>query len=408
MAGFLISIDLPPYCEKTAVMRAKLALFYAILLIFIPVTASASLDGKEDFSVPRIMAISSLEQMGNGPWANGSGYLYSPRIVFSAGHIKDNAEFSQLYVSQLNQELKESMQSVKVIKKYFPSTYSNKNFKDDFAILILEKPIAELDKAPLITPELLAKAIAAKTPMKITGYGIYQDICAARNVSSPCKFNGEITSLVPRSIEMTPWTASEMKSKYGRSDEEINDHIFLTGPYKSGACGGDSGGSTTVLIDGTSYYVGTTPSGHWNAFSCGQAGGAVGDTIGYTAPIFKFLEMIAEAERYIAENPYIAPAPLPTASASTAPTALPTASASTATSKPFIAAQYQYIYKLAQQWAKASKPSDTGMKQCSTARDKGVISKNGKAAAVGAQNKNLRTDLKKTSGFKACLAGFNS
>jgi hypothetical protein len=354
----------------------------------VPSIASASYNGKEDFSEPRIVALSSLEKVGSGPWANGSGYLYSPRIVFSAGHIKDNAEFSQLYVSQLNQELTEGMQSIKVIKKFFPSTYSNKNFKDDFAILILDKPFALSGAAPLITPELLTKAIAAKTPMKITGYGIYQDICAIRNVPSPCKFNGEITSSVPRSIEMSPWTASEIKSKYGRSDDGINDHIFLTGPYKSGGCGGDSGGSTTVLIDGISYYVGTTPSGHWNAFACGQAGGALGDTIGYTAPVFKFLEMITEAEKYVAEHPYVVPS---ISKATATPTASP----------------YQYILKLAQGWAKTSRTSDTALKQCSCARDKGVVYKNGKATSIGATNRNLRRDLKRSPGFNACLAGFS-
>jgi hypothetical protein len=376
-------------------MRAKISFLVVLSIILIPATASASLDGKPDFTEPRIMALSSSEKVGSGPWANGSGYLYSPRIVFSAGHIKDNAEFAQLYVSQLNQELTERMQSVKVIKKFFPSTYSKKNFKDDFAILILEKPFALLETAPLITPELLAQAIATRSPMKIMGYGIYQDICALRKVSSPCKFNGEITSSVPRSIEMSPWTASEIKSKYGRSDDEINDHVFLTGPYKSGGCGGDSGGSTTVSINGTSYYVGTTPSGHWNAFSCGQADGAFGDTIGYTAPVFKFLGMIAEAEKYVAEHPYVAPAISPKAS--------PTPEASAAPK----ATQYQYIFILAQQWAKTSRASDTALKQCSSARDKGVINKNGKATLIGATSTNLRRDLKRYPGFNACLAGFS-
>jgi hypothetical protein len=376
-------------------MKAKISFLLALSIISIPATASASLDGKPDFSEPRIMALSSSEKVGSSPWANGSGYLYSPRIVFSAGHIKDNAEFAQLYVSQLNQEVTEGMQSVKVIKKFFPSTYSNKNFKDDFAILILEKPFALLETAPLITPDLLAKAIAARAPMKITGYGIYQDICAIRKVTSPCKFNGEITSSVPRSIEMSPWTASEMKSKYGRSDDEINDHVFLTGPYKSGACGGDSGGSTTVSIDGTTYYVGTTPSGHWNAFSCGQAGGAVGDTIGYTAPVFKFLGMIAEAEKFVAQHPYVAPAISPKASSTPKVNAAPKVS------------PYQYILTLAKQWAKTSRASDTALKQCSSARDKGVIYKNGKATPIGATNTSLRRDLKRYPGFNACLAGFS-
>jgi hypothetical protein len=359
-------------------------------MILIPATASASLNGKEDFSEPRIVAISLSSSVGSSPWANGSGYLYSPRIVFSAGHIKDNDEYSQIYVSQPNQKLKQGMQVAKVIKKYFPATYKKKIYRDDFAILVLEKPLADVKKAPLITPELLSQAISSKIPMKNIGFGAYQDVCLEMKVKAPCQFGSDRTSLVPRSIEVMPWNASEIKSKYGRYDEEVSDHLFLTGPYKSGGCPGDSGGSTNVSIGGISYYVGTSASGFWNAYACGQSGGEVGDTIGYTAPVFKFLEMIAEAERYVAEHPFV-PAKATVAAKPTTPN---------------VSSQYQYILKLSQSWARFSKPADTALKQCTSARDKGVINKNGKAVSIGTANANLARDLKRYPGFNACLAGF--
>jgi secreted trypsin-like serine protease len=233
--------------------------------------------------------------------------LYSSRIVFTAGHLKDNNEFSQLYVSPPNQKLRAGLQAVRVIKKYFPSTYRTKVFKDDFAILILEKPLAQVKTAPLISAEQLAEAIVAKLPMKTIGFGAYQDMCVKMKSKPPCQSSNGNSSLVPRSIAMTPWSADEVKDKYNSYQADLADHLFLTAPYKGGPCGGDSGGPTTVSMKGVNYYVATVATGFWNAYACGQSGGNVGDTLGYTAPVYKFLDLIAKAEKYVAEHPYSPP-----------------------------------------------------------------------------------------------------
>jgi hypothetical protein len=370
----------------------KRAILVAIALILIPTPSSASLNGKEDYSEPRIVAMSMSSSINGSPWANGSGYLYSPRIVFAAGHIKDNNEFKQFYVSQPNQKLKSGMPVVKVIKMFFPNTYDMKIHKDDFAILILEKPLVTVGVPTLINEELLAQAIAAKIPMKSLGFGAYQDVCAELKVPAPCEFGSDRTSLVPRSIEMTPWSSLEIKDKFGRYDTEVADHLFLTTPYKGGPCGGDSGGSTTVSIDGKNYYVGTVASGHWNAYACGQSGGSqVGDTIGFTAPVYKFLDLIKVAEEYVAQHPY-SPAKVVPAPKKSTPTK--------------VVNRYQYIIKFAKGWAKFSTASDTALIQCKSARDKGVVIKQGKPVPIGKESKAIRRDLNTYPGFKACLDGF--
>jgi hypothetical protein len=373
-------------------MRQRIAILLSIITLVFPNSASASLNGKEDYSEPRIVAISLSEIIGSGPWANYSGYLYSPRIVFSAGHMKNHDEFSQFYVSHPNQKLKVGMETIKSVKVLFPATYKTKIDSDDFSIIILERPLAEIAKAPLISRELLAQAISAKTSMKVTGFGVYQDICEEQKEKAPCQFKGDRTSLVPRSSEMMPWSASEIKEKYNRYQEEVADHLFMTSAYKGGPCGGDSGGSTTVAINGINYYVGTVPSGFWNAYACGQSDGSVGDTLGYTAPVYKFLDLIAVAEKYVADHPYVASQAAPT------PKSSPIGSVS--------GSEYLYIRKLAITWSAASKPSDGAQKQCAAARDKGFIYKNGKVTSLGDKAPILRRDLKTSQGFKACLAGF--
>ena len=372
-------------------MRIRTAIAGVVILALLPSAASASLNGKEDYTVPRIMAVSLDSTIGAGPWANGSGYLYSPRIIFSAGHMKDQGKSAQFYVSQPNQRLVKGMHTVKALKVFYPDTYNNKSFADDFSIIVLESPLAEVEKAPLITPDLLTRAITEKIPMKITGYGVYQDKCLLlKQTTAPCNGIGDTTSLFPRSSTMTPWSALEIKEKFNSYSEELADHLFMMAPYKGGPCGGDSGGSTTVLIDGINYYVGTVPSGFWNAYACGQSGGrSERDTLGYTAPVYKFLDLIATAERYAAEHPY--------AKAAAKPSPSPIATTN----------KFQYIVDLAKVWAAGSSKSDTALKQCTSARDAGLIYKNGKAGKLTMRAADLRRDLKTYPGFKACLDGFN-
>ena len=383
-------IDQTAVQGKTLIMRIKAAISTFAILVLLPSIASASLPGKEDFSEPRVVAVSLDSTIGLGPWANASGYLYSSRIVFSAGHLKDHTDSQQFFVAAPNSKLKNGIDVVSVEKVLYPNTYKTKVYKDDFAILILEKPLVQLSNAPLITPELLAQAIADKAVMKVFGYGMYEDNCLKVKKSPPCQSDTDRTSLVPRSTTMTPWNAAEIQSKFNAYSEEIADHLYLTAPYKGGPCGGDSGGPTTVNLNGINFYVGTVPSGFWNAYACGQSPGSSDrETLGYTAPVYKFLDLIAEAEKYVAEHPYLKPAPKP--------------SPSIVVSKN----KYQYISDLAKAWAAGSTNGESALKQCTSARDTGLVYKKGKATALGSKAAELRRDLKTYPGFKACLDGFN-
>ena len=371
-------------------MRIRSVVAGVAILLLLPTMAYASLPGKEDFSEPRVVAVSLDSTIGLGPWANASGYLYSSRIVFSAGHLKDHTDSQQFYVAAPNSKLKNGAEVVAVEKVLYPDTYKTKIYKDDFAIFILEKPLASVSLARLITPELLAQAIADKAVMKVFGYGMYEDNCLKVKKSPPCQSDTDRTSLVPRSTTMTPWNAAEIQIKFNAYSEEIADHLYLTAPYKGGPCGGDSGGPTTVNLNGMSYYVGTVPSGFWNAYACGQSGGSADrDTLGYTAPVYKFLDLIAEAEKYVAEHPYVKPTAKP--------------SPATVVTKN----KYQYIADLAKRWAAGSAKSDSALKQCKSARDAGLIYKKGKAVTLGSKAAEIRRDLKTYPGFKACLDGFS-
>jgi len=284
-------------------MKRLLALVLIVPLLLAPLQASASLNGKVDFSEPRIVAVIAGRDGNYALSANASGYLFSPRIVFSAGHLKDNPSNKEFYVSEPNRELKAGINVVKVQKVFYPKTYKSKVYRDDFSIMVLEKAIARVSSAPLISENLLLKAMNERLPMKITGYGVYQDICKLQNKSAPCRTNNDVTSKKPRSIMMDPYSADEIKEKFGPFDEQIADHLFLVTKPTQGPCPGDSGGSTTVAIDGISYYVGTVPAGFWSSYTCGYDTPTGGETIGYTAPVYKFLNLLREAESYAKLHP---------------------------------------------------------------------------------------------------------
>lgn len=372
----------------------KRALIISVLLILelFPINATASLNGKEDYSETRIVAASANSNIGFKGWVNYSGFLYSPRIVFTAGHLQEHDLIGPYFVVGPNKEISNGMSAVKVAKILIPTSYKTKIYANDFAIMILEKPLADVKTAPLITPELLSKAISAKTQMTITGYGAFQDVCALIKETSPCRFGSEWTSKAPRSIKMTPSSSTEIQDQFHQYDPEIADHLFFTGPYKSGPCGGDSGGPTTVLVDNIKYYVGTVPTGFWNAYACGQSPGYEGETLGWTAPVYKFLDLITEAEKYVTEHPYVEASPSP--------------SASIAQSTKGPNTDYRYLTELAKVWAKYSRAVDTGKKQCTSARDYGTILKSGRATSLGVKEKSIRQDLITSAGFQACLNGF--
>ena len=373
-------------------MRFRFLGLLLISLFLNATSASATFNGIEDFSETRTVAASANSNIGVNGWVNYSGFLYSPRIVFTAGHLQDHDLTGPYFVVGPNKEISNGMKAVKVAKILIPSSYKTKIYANDFAIMILEKPLADVKTAPLITPDLLSKAVSAKTQMTITGYGAFQDVCALMKVTSPCRFGSEWTSKVPRSIEMTPSNSTEIQEKFHQYDPAIADHLFFTGPYRSGPCGGDSGGPTTVLIDNIKYYVGTVPTGFWNAFACGQSPGYEGETLGWTAPVYKFLDLIAEAEKYVSEHPYVESSP------STSGSITPNTKRSNI--------DYRYLTDLAKGWAKSSRVVDTGKKQCTSARDYGIILKGGKATSLGVKEKSIRLDLITSAGFQACLNGF--
>lgn len=284
-------------------MRRAIVLCAVALIAITAPTAQGSMNSKIDFSNPRIAAVFVGSKENHTAVANASAYFYSPRIVFSAGHLDSTARFSTLYVGQPNKKLSQSMKYAKVIKTYFPKSFDKSAYSDDFAIFVLDKPLLNLGKADLITEEKLQRIITEKIPVKILGYGVYKDACKLFNQKPRCNVDGAGTSATPRSIVMKPVSYSSLKTTFGDLPNlsKVKDHLFVESDFYTGPCPGDSGGSSTATLDGVNYYLGTTPAGFWGGYSCGQTS-EKSDTLAYSAPVYKFLDLIKQAEKFVASS----------------------------------------------------------------------------------------------------------
>ena len=308
--------------KNISVVAVAMFLFFEV---FSPANLSAAQNGTIDYSHSRILAIGFSSKTAPEPVANGSGYLYAPRIVLTAGHFQEWPKDAKIFAFQNNSQLTSKTAYSQVIKAFYPDSYVSKSNSNDFAIFVLEKPLAQVLDARLITPEIFKSLIDAKTPLNVTGYGVYEDVCKLLNQKPRCDMSSNLvhTSLEPRNIQMTPITQAEILRKYGNGFPDIlklEDHLFMQSNYETSPCPGDSGGATTVSVDGAEYYVGTTPAGFWSGYNCGATpDGGLQETIGYTAPVFKFLDLIKEAQDFVKANPIVSPTPTPTPSLTSKP-----------------------------------------------------------------------------------------
>jgi hypothetical protein len=285
---------------------ASLGLSACLTLVALP--ATASFDSPVNLENPRVVPIfgSMADQAG---W---SGYLYSPRIVFSAAHSHyrfDNSgnripvEHASITVGKPNSAASDKNGRVKVIKTfvgdYKTSTVGGLN---DFIVYVLEKDLIPIAPGKLLTADIEKELVAAQSEVKMHGYGEYQDRCAPSE-SPPCKkdFNDPKmrTSELPRSPtgSMKLVAPSYFPWLVGSQLRDLANETLLSDNL---ACSGDSGGPVTVLYKGESIYLGTTPLGFTPGYYCGAGTSRTkSKPAGFFSPVYKHQDLINAAENFI-------------------------------------------------------------------------------------------------------------
>ena len=248
-----------------------------------------------------------------------SAFLYDDQIIFTNAHsVYDrNGNLWPLdsYRILSPGALTYSKQpDVKVVKVFVASGYKDWDGRaewartNDFAILVLDKPVANVKKAELVGKAEM-EALRAEGAMVTTGgYGFQSlldrntDYSNTPRIVEPKKAtlalaNGDYLDTAIAKVR----TVMDHTRTRGTYPEDLRFHLLS--PYGGpGTCDGDSG-SGFFIDDGTSTkYLGTI-GGHVGITNCGVEEEIPGFTplIGIS-PVYQFLDLVQEAEDWLAAN----------------------------------------------------------------------------------------------------------
>ena len=249
--------------------------------------------------------------------AGWSGFLYSPRIVFSAAHSHYRFEANgdriliepkYITVGKPNSSTKNSEGRAKVIRT-FVGDYKKSSTGwtlNDFIVLVLDRDLVSISAAKLMTAEIEAELVKARAEVDWHGYGEYRDRCdpgqknpCAEDRNNPNKSPSELprvnkSNLAPKSD--FPWLQ-------GQQLIELANETLLT---NLSGCPGDSGGGLTTTYKGEVIYVGQGISTGMNFYACGATNAPANEKhpreMGFISPVFKHLDLIKQAEDFVAQQ----------------------------------------------------------------------------------------------------------
>lgn len=170
--------------------RAKIYFVSTVLVLgLIPISPSTAVwKGTSALGDKRAVAVFSFPQ----GICSGSGFLYSPRIVFTVGHglfkgsdfevaNSNSNRWKKLWVSLPGQKISINSKRIESEKILLPSNYEGRDAflggnkltrTNDFAIIILREPLPIDDKkVEFLTPELHEQYILNEEPITAVGYG---------------------------------------------------------------------------------------------------------------------------------------------------------------------------------------------------------------------------------------------
>jgi secreted trypsin-like serine protease len=304
-------------------MNKKLVAFLSILSLSLSVLlipANAIENGESALNHPRIVSMYfTIDSRPNEIWPSCSAWLYSPRIVFTAAHCLYDGSVrpkkvlrtpSNTYVG-LPGALKTFKRSEIFAKAsnifvydtfdfYYATAGGSLSYKDDFAAVVLEKPLANVEVAKLASKEFLSELIAKNEFIETGGYGYHNNSRQVLEGDEPKKAKFQ---LIPFETGMR--TVNEFKQKWFRNYFQEDAAFVKISKNGAAPCDGDSGSSYFYNENGKYTHMGVT-MGMIGTPNCGIDPWTE-NPVGVFRPIYFDMEIVKLAEKYVADNPYVEP-----------------------------------------------------------------------------------------------------
>lgn len=267
--------------------------------------AVASLNGTIDYSNPRVVPFLTSPTTDIPA---GSGFLYSSRIIFTAGHLAYSFDQAgnivplvrENYVGMPNTKVTSTTPRVKVIKQFTAKNYRSTQVGalDDFAVFVLEKDLISAVPVQLLTPDIEKELLASKAQVNLHGFGLFEDACKSGE-NPPCKISDFNSSKEPRMITANIYPMESFQNLVGYTQPIFANEILFFHSGKASMCSGDSGGSLTTTYKGKLLYVANIGTAQ-GIYACGQGRYDGKGGINYSAPVYRHLDIIREAEAFVA------------------------------------------------------------------------------------------------------------
>ena len=282
-----------------------------VFLFFIPSNYSFAMENGLDAPVDGRTVPIIVQPMG----IICSGFLYSERIVFTAGHclhdMQSRQRFENVQVGAPNEIFTANSKRISVVKGFVARDWGNFGWSDEinfnptgeFGIYVLKEPVKVSGKVEIASADKVKQLTNLSTLVTNIAYGKQTLNDSYSGLPSRTPKYAQFP-LVP--YETVKQSIDGALNYFGKKKYNMTIHVLQV-PGGPSTCSGDSGSPFYVKENETYYYVGPLSNGLGGIPNC--SGKPWADSKMYMGSVaaYDYLDLIAEAEKYVADNPYVEP-----------------------------------------------------------------------------------------------------
>ena len=234
-----------------------------------------------------------------------TGFLYTERIVLTAGHClineRMNQPFLQVSVGAPGETYSSTSRRFKVNRAFSapnwaPADENNFNPSGEFGIYVLDQSIPVSGKVTIATKDQIQNYLTSGARISNIGYGKQNVSDKSSGLPSRTPKYGEFPLVSPDAVNQR---LEEVWRFIGnRKNYNMQIHVLQV-PSGPSTCSGDSGGPFYVM-NGTDYvYLGPISNGIGGIPNCSGKPWSGPDMYLGSVAAYDYLELIAQAERYV-------------------------------------------------------------------------------------------------------------